>query len=415
MTGSPRADWLGFEEARERMLARCEPLPLETVALERAAGRALAEDIAARVDHPPWDNSAMDGFAIRAGDVAGASADDPTVLPVVDEIPAGGFPAGPLRPGTAVRVMTGAPVPPGATGVVRLEHTDGGPGGSVTIFDDGDAERNIRGRGEDVRAGASLLEEGDEITPAVTGVLAMNGFAEISVRRRPRIAILSNGDELADLDEVEEVLAGRKIMNSNGYALADLVRSAGAEPVPLGIARDTAESVREKLRLAADCDGVVSSAGVSVGDHDRVREALDASGIERVFWRVRMRPGSPLAFGVLDGRPFWGLPGNPVSALVTFEVFLRPAIRRLAGHRRVLRRREPAEAGEEISSIPGITHFLRVTLEEREADLPVAHLTGPQGSGVLMSVARADALLVVPEAVDRIHRGGRVAVLPLRP
>ncbi|MFQ5747597.1 MAG: gephyrin-like molybdotransferase Glp [Gemmatimonadota bacterium] len=413
MTRPP--DWLGVEDALARMLERCDPLPPETVPLTEAGGRALAADLVARVDHPPWDNAAMDGFAVRADDVAGATKDRPVRLPVAADVPAGARPAGPLAPGTAVRVMTGAPVPEGATGVVRIEHTDGGREGRVAILDASDAARNIRLRGEDVRAGTPLLGAGDEVTPAVTGLLAMNGFAEVRVGRRPRIGVLSNGDELADLDGVEDVLAGRKIMNSNGYALADLVRTAGGEPVPLGIALDTAASVREKLRLAADCDGVISSAGVSVGDRDEVKGALREAGMETLFWRVRMRPGSPLTFGVLDGHPVWGLPGNPVSALVTFEVFLRPAIRRMAGHRRLRRRRMPAVVGEPIESSAGLTHFFRVRLEEREGRPPVAHLTGPQGSGLLTSLVLADALLVVPEGVERIEPDDGVSVLPLRP
>ena len=412
--GTPLADWLAVEEARARVLAAARPLPIERVPIAAALGRALAEGVASRVDHPPWDNSAMDGFAVRAPDVAGARRDAPVVLPVSDEIPAGAFPRGPLEPGSAARVMTGAPVPEGTTGVIRIEHTDGGTDGRVTVFSDSDSERNVRHAGEDLRRGERVLADGTDVTPAVIGALAAMARPEVAVRRRPRVAVLSNGDELADLDDLEPVLAGRRIVNSNSHALAAQVRDAGAEPLALGIARDDADDVRARLGEAEACDVLLTSAGVSVGDHDHVKAALAGMGLRPVFWRVRMRPGSPMTFGLLGDRLVFGLPGNPVSAMVTFEVFVRPALRRLAGHARSIPVTIGAVAGEEIVSPADLTHFFRVTLERADPSPPVARLTGPQGSGILTSMVRADGLAIVPEGTDRVATGTELRVLPLR-
>lgn len=414
-------DWIPVAEAVETVLARCLPLPPEEVSLEAALGRALTEDVTARVDHPPWDNSAMDGFAVRAEEVEGASEARPAELPVSDDIPAGRFPSGPLVPGTAARVMTGAPVPEGATGVVRVEHTDGGRGGRVRIHRDSDARRNIRRRGEDVRRGKVVLRAGDEVTPAAIGVLAMNGVARVVVGRRPRVGVFATGDELAGPGQVEEALAGRRLMNSNTPALAAQLRAAGAEPVALGIARDDRRAVREKVEAAEECDAIVSTAGVSVGEHDEVKAALEELGMERLFWRVRMRPGSPITFGLLGTRPFFGLPGNPVSAMVTCEVFVRAAVRRMAGHRTVHRRRLRARAATVVETAGGLTYFYRVRLQDAPPGargseaLPRFSLTGPQGSGILTSMAAADGLVVIPEGVERLEPGDVAEVIPLWP
>jgi len=420
---TPTPDWLTCDEALRRILARCPALPTEMLdlvddAAQLGADRALAEDIVAQVDHPPWDNSAMDGFAVHVDDVASAAEGAPVVLPVSDDVPAGSFPHGPLQRGTAVRIMTGAPVPEGATGVIRIEHTEpmsgaDGAHGGVRFLRASDAERNIRRRGEDLRNGEPVVARGTACTPAVIGALAMQCRRRVPVRRRPRIGVLANGDELADFDEVDEVRAGRRIMNSNSYGLAAELRRTGATPIDLGIAADSAASVRAALERGADCDGIISSAGVSVGDHDQVKRALDEAGFEREFWRVRIRPGSPMTFGTLAGRPFWGLPGNPVSALVTFEVFLRPALRFMAGHARPDRPRLVAEAAETIRSPGELTHFYRAELTYRESGPPLARLTGPQGSGILTSMVRADALAILPEGIMEIPAGGPVQVLLL--
>lgn len=413
MSDPRNADWLSYDEALARILEPCRPLGSEVVPTEEALGRALSEDVTADVDHPPWDNSAMDGYAVRSPDVEGARPEAPVSLPLSDDIAAGEFPRGPLQPGTAARLMTGAPVPEGATGVIRVEHSDGAVDGRVRFYRDTDAIRNIRQRGEDVSRGDVVLRAGDEVTPAAVAVLALTGVREVRTARRPRIGILANGDELADFDQVEEVRAGRKIMNSNSYALAAQLRTAGAEPVSLGIARDDLDSVRQKLAQATGLDGLISSAGVSVGERDRVKLALADLGWERVFWRARIRPGSPITFGLLGGRPFWGLPGNPVSAMVTFEVFLRPAVRRMAGYGAIGPARLTARARKAIRSDPGLTHFFRVRLTPVPGDFPLAELTGPQGSGLLTSMSRADGLACIPEGIEEVAAGDRLDVIPL--
>jgi molybdopterin molybdotransferase len=408
------ADWLPYEEALERVLERCERLDVVRRPIDDALGLALAEEVTSRVDHPPWDNSAMDGFAVRAQDVRGASPDGPVTLPITEDVPAGAFPTGPLPPGAAVKIMTGAPVPDGATGVIRVEHTDGGPTGRVVIREASDAERNIRRRGEDVRVGQRVLRGGEELTPSAIGILALTGHAEVDVVRPPVVAVLATGDELAELDEVEEVMAGRKIMNSNSHALGAQLRTAGAEAVLLGIARDDPEEIAARLEEGLRCDAIVTSAGISVGEHDHMHRVLEEMGMDRIFWRVKVRPGSPIAFGLLAGKPFWALPGNPVSAMVTFEAFLRPAIRKLAGHAS-LSARSVARVAERIVSVPDLTHFLRVRLEHSACDLPEARLTGHQGSGILSSMTAADALLIVPEGVERLETGDVAETIPLRP
>lgn len=407
------ADWIRYEDALAAVLERLPPVETEQVPLSGALGRALADDVISPVDHPPWDNSAMDGFAVRAEDVETATSGDPVTLPISDDVPAGRFPAGPLAAGTAVRVMTGAPVPEGATGVVRVEHTDGGDGVRVRIFESSDARRNIRSRGEDVEAGRRLLARGDEIDPAAIALLALAGRPEVPVGRRPRVGVLANGDELAGFEDYDEVVAGRRIMNSNGPALSAQLEAAGADPVPLGIARDDPACVRERLAAGEGCDALVSAAGVSVGDHDYVRPVLEAMGFERVFWRVKMRPGSAALFGTLDGRPFWGVPGNPVSAMVTFEVLVRPAIRRMAGFAAIHRRTVRCRAGQDMRGPADVASFLRVRIGPGDGDLPIARLTGPQGSGVLTSM-RADGLLLLPEGTGEIAAGGIAGVIPLR-
>lgn len=411
---SDEADWLSYREALSLVLDRCPLLGEEEVELEEALGRALAEEVRSPVAHPPWDDSAMDGFAVRAEEVAGASPERPVVLPVSDEIPAGSFPGGPLAPGTAAKVMTGAPVPEGATGVIRVEHTDGGRGGRVAFFQDSDARRNIRRAGEDIRAGDPLLRKGDAVIPGAVAGLALAGRRRVRVGRVPRVAVLANGDELAGFDEYDEVLAGRKLMDTNSHALAAQIRAAGARPILLGIARDDPEDVRARIRGAEEWDALVSAAGVSVGERDHVKEVVEGMGLERLFWRVRVRPGSALVFGLLGRRPFWGVPGNPVSAMVAFEAFIRPALRRMAGHARLHRRRLPVRAGERIPSARDVTHFHRVLLEEGEDGVPRARLTGPQGSGVLRSMVEADALLPVPEGVDALEEGAPGEAILLR-
>jgi molybdopterin molybdotransferase len=309
--------------------------------------------------------------------------------------------------------MTGAPVPTGCTGVVRVEHTDGGPDGRVAILDDADAERHIRPRAEDVASGDTILTPGQPVTPATVALLAMTGAARVAVGLRPRVGVLANGDELAGPDEFDEVLAGRRIANSNGPGLAAQIVEAGGLPVPLGIARDDPDSLARCIAAGAECDAIVSAAGVSVGDHDYVKPVLDSLGFDRSFWRVKMRPGSATLFGLLDGRPFWGVPGNPVSAMVTFEVLARPAIRRMAGFDAVERMPIPCRVAEEVRGPADVVSFLRVVLTGESAGCPEVRLSGRQGSGVLSSMI-ADGLLLLPEGVSGLKRGERGQMLPIR-
>jgi molybdopterin molybdotransferase len=395
---------LSVADAVARIVEDVQPCAVERVPLLDALGRVLAKDIVAPLTLPPWDNSAMDGYAVRAADIATASAERPVVLRVLETVAAGQFPALPLTEGTATRIMTGAPLPTGADSVVRVEDTDGGTD-RVAIASARDAERNVRPRGEDLRQGDTILSAGTPVGPAQIGVLASAGAAVVDVHRRPRVAIAGSGDELVDLDRFVEALDGRRIVSSNNYSLHALVRAAGAEPVNLGVASDTPAALREVLVRSAGCDLLVTTAGVSVGEFDYTRDVLSDLGAVMKFWKVRMRPGAPLGFGFLQRMPWIGLPGNPVSTMVTFEMFVRPAIRRLLGHRRLFRRPVPVVLSEPVTINAPLTHFLRAIVTFGEDGVATARLTGPQGSGILMSMSLANALLVVPEDRPRTEAG----------
>ncbi|HVE78731.1 MAG TPA: gephyrin-like molybdotransferase Glp [Gemmatimonadaceae bacterium] len=401
---------LSVAEASARILADVGPLTPERVPLLDALGRVLAEDITAPLTLPAWDNSAMDGYAVRGDDVAAASEAAPVILTVLETVAAGAFPSRPIGPGEATRIMTGAPIPGGADTVVRVEDTDGGTS-QVVVRNARDLRKNVRPRGEDLREGEVVLRAGTPIAAAQVGVLASVGAAQVEVRRRPRVAILGSGDELVDLDRFHEVLAGRKIVSSNSYTLHALVRSAGADPVNLGVAADTPASLRERLERAAGCDLILTSAGISVGEFDYTREVLESLGAEMAFWRVRMRPGAPLGFGMLRGTPWVGLPGNPVSTMVTFELFVRPLLRRMAGYERLFRRPTPVRLEEPVTLGARLTHFFRGVVTAQPDGSLTARLTGPQGSGILTSMALANALLVVPESRPRCEAGEVVNAL----
>ncbi|HEX2451497.1 MAG TPA: gephyrin-like molybdotransferase Glp [Gemmatimonadales bacterium] len=386
---------IGAADAARRILADVRRQPPLRVPLDDALDSVLAEDAVSAIDLPAWTNSAMDGYAARAADVRGASTERPVRLKVVDEVPAGSFPTKALGPGETSRIYTGAPLPEGADGVVRQEDTDLGRE-TVTIFNDRDAGVNIRQAGEDIRRGSTVLRAGTALGPAELGVLASLAVAHPLVYRRPRVAILGSGDEIVDVDQPDEILSGRKTANSNAHALLALVRRAGGEPVNLGVARDAPESLREHLQGALPCDLLVTTAGVSVGEHDYVRTVLDELGVEQRFWRIRMRPGAPVGFGLLGQLPWIGLPGNPVSTMVTFELFVRPAIRLMCGHALLFRRTVPVQAAEPITLKPRLQHFLRAVVTETARGRE-ARLTGPQGSGILTSLVLANALLLIPE------------------
>ena len=415
-----RADWVSVAEARRAILASVPRLPGELRPLADTLGHVLAERIVAPVDLPPWDNSGMDGFAVRAADVLGATEETPVELRVLEDVAAGSFPTMPLSPGTATRVMTGAPVPEGADGVVRVEHTDGGSGigtaaARVRIVRDEDAGRNVRGRGGDLRAGSCVLDEGAVLRAAEIGVAASVGRSQLAVRRRPLVGIVSSGDELVEVDRFAEVLEGRRIVSSNGYSLAAQVEESRMTVRRLGIAPDDPAALRERILAASGCDALVTSAGISVGAHDHTRAVLEELGVRVEFWRVRMKPGSPFAFGRVDalgGIPWFGLPGNPVSAMVTFELFVRPALLWMAGHRAIFPPTVTATVADDYAMRPGLTHFPRARLTE-EGGRTLAHLTGSQGSGILTSMAAADALLVLPEDSTGARGGESVTAIVL--
>jgi molybdopterin molybdotransferase len=403
---------LTVAEASDRILDFVGRLPAERLPLLDALGRVLAEDIVAPLTIPAWDNSAMDGYAVRSADVSGASAERPVRLHVLETIAAGRFPSRAVGPGEAARIMTGAPLPEGVDTVVRVEDSDGGTE-EVEIRNARDARKNVRPRGEDIREGDVILRRGAALGPAQIGVLSSVGAARVEVYRRPRVAILGSGDELVDLDRFHEALAGKKTVSSNSYTLHALVRSAGGEPVNLGVAADTPASLRERLEWSTGCDLIITSAGISVGEFDYTREVLEALGAEMKFWRVRMRPGAPLGFGLLRGAPWVGLPGNPVSTMVTFELFVRPALRRMLGHERLFRRPIPVQLEEPVTIGAKLTHFLRAIVTTRAEGPPTARLTGAQGSGILSSMSLANALLVVPEDRQRVEAGETLNALPL--
>jgi molybdopterin molybdotransferase len=402
---------LAAADAARRILAEVRRQPALRVPLDDALASILAEDIVSPLDIPAWTNSAMDGYAARGADVRGASAASPVRLRVLEQLPAGAFPTHALGPGECARIFTGAPLPEGADTVVRQEDTDLGAE-TVTILKDRDVGVNIRRAGEDIRKGQTVLQAGTALGPAHLGVLASLAVAHPLVHRRPRVAILGSGDEIVDVDQPEAILSGRKTASSNTHTLVALVREAGGEPVNLGIARDTPESLRAHLGRALEADLLVTSAGISVGEHDYVRTVLEELGAEQRFWKLRMRPGAPVGFGLLRGIPWIGLPGNPVSTMVTFELFVRPAIRVMCGHALPFRRAIAARAAEPISVKPRLQHFLRGIVTETAAG-PEARLAGPQGSGILTSMILANALLVLPEGQFETPAGTAVRTIVL--
>jgi len=393
-------------EAASIILSHFQPLPPARRPLRDALDAVLAEDVASPIDLPPWDNSAMDGYAVRSADLQ----DTETDLEVIETIPAGQFPQKTVGKAQATRIFTGAPLPPGADTVIRQEDTaqSSNGRGRVTIRNARDAKKNIRRRGEDIRNGAVVLPAGTTLGPAQLGVLASIAYDAPLVHRRPRVAFMGSGDEIVELEQREAILAGTKIASSNSYTLDALIRRSTAEPVNLGIARDSKESLREHLRGAAGADLLVTTAGVSVGEHDLVRDVLHDLGGELKLWRIGMRPGAPVGFGLLQGVPWIGLPGNPVSTMVTFELFVRPAIRRLQGHVLPFRRTVPVIVREPITLGPKLRHYLRAIVEEGEA-----RLTGPQGSGILTSMARANALLIVPADMPTVPVGTELQAIML--
>jgi molybdopterin molybdotransferase len=400
---------LSVSEAQAIVLEACSLLGAETVPCADGLGRVLAEPVVSARTLPPDDNSAMDGYALRAADVARP----PATLPVVFEVAAGGRAPRALGPGEAARILTGAPIPPGADAVVRQEDTERA-GDRVRVLVSLPPGEHVRRAGEDVERGESVLEPGTRLGPAHLGMLAALGRTSVSVRRRPRVALLSGGDELVEPDGD---VSGGRIVSSNSYTLAAACRDIGAEPHYLGIARDDPADLERRLRAGLREDALVSSAGVSVGDHDHVRSVLEKLGCRLIFWGVKMKPGYPFVFGRFDdgaGPLVFGLPGNPVSALVTFEQFVRPALLAMAGRHALHRPRITARLGETLTKNAGRLHFVRVRLE-REGPEVVARTTGSQSSGVLRSMTEAQGLLIFPAGATRLAEGETAQVQVLDP
>ena len=388
-------------EARELILSAMPALGRETIGLERAGGRVLAEEIRSTLSIPPADNSGMDGYALRAAD----AARPPSLLRVVDDLPAGKRSQRALGPGEAARIMTGAAIPEGADAVVMVEDTRV-EGEHVRIESVPARGQNIRRAGSDVRPGTPVASPGELLHAPLVGMLAALGRTQLAVRVRARVALLATGDELVEPDRLRD---DGRIASSNSYALAAGLREIGAEPVYLGIAPDEPYEIAAAFREALACDAVISTGGVSVGDRDWIKQVLASLGGRVRLWRIRMKPGAPLAFVMVGDRPVFGLPGNPVSTLVTFEQFVRPSLLRMMGHTRVYRPVERAVLDEAYEKAAGRAHFVRVRLERRAGELH-ARSTGEQGSNILLSMVRADGLAFVPEEVTRIAAGERVPV-----
>ncbi|MDP2683141.1 MAG: molybdopterin molybdotransferase MoeA [Deltaproteobacteria bacterium] len=401
---------ISVEAALEIILSGIKPLGMERINILSSLGRVLGEDITASTDNPPWDNSAMDGYALRAIDTKTASKDKPIILKVIEDLPAGYTAKKTIKKGEAIRIMTGAPMPKGADAVLMVEDTEKSEVKSqkseVKIFREAKLGDNIRKAGEDFRKGDIVLTKGISIRPAEIGMLAAVGKPVIYVHQRPKVAVLSTGDELVEIDETP---TDGKIRNSNSYAIAAQVKTYGAIPVQLGIARDNKKDLREKLEFGLTADCIVSSGGVSVGDFDFVKDVLKEMGSEMRFWKVAMKPGKPLAFGVIGGKPAFGLPGNPISSMVAFEQFAMPAILKMMGKREIFKRVFDALLTKPIKKKPGRVHFVRAALEQKNGQFYAAPLEG-QGSGILSSMVKANCLIILPEDAKDIEKDSKVKV-----
>jgi molybdopterin molybdotransferase len=399
---------ISVRTALDLVLADIHPLGTERVALPQALGRILAEPVRATRDVPPFRNAAMDGYAVRAADVTSARRDAPVALQVLEVVGAGRVPSQGITPGRATKIMTGSPMPEGADAVVKIEDAEE-QDGEVRVLASVGPHANVRDPGEDMRLGQTVLEPGRALRPADIGLLASLGVAMLQVRRRPEVAILSTGDELVELGEP---LAPGQIVNSNAYTLAAAVEEAGGIPRVLGIVRDTPESTRAAFAEAFAADVVLSTGGVSMGTFDLVRQTLAELGVVERFWKVAQKPGKPLSFSMHGQTPIFGLPGNPVSTLVCFYVYVRPALRAMLGHKELHLPVVAATAAESIPTAEGLTEFTRCTLAG-EPGAYVARSTGSQSSGVMRSMSLGDGLLIAPPEVRTIEAGSAVRVLLL--
>lgn len=398
---------ISFEEAQKIVLDQTIELEAVETELLNALGLILAEDIVSPEKIPPFDNSAMDGFAVVAGDTAAASSETPAHLIVLEDEPAGTVSTKRVTSGTAVRIMTGAPIPKGADAVVKVEDTEGSRD-LIEVLHPAEEGENVRRAGEDVGLGETVLRKGALLGPAEIGLLASLGKSRVKVFRPAKAAIITTGDELLEIDQP---LVPGKIRNSNAYALEAQVREIHAEPVGLGIVEDTKEAVTARIREGLEkADVVLTTGGVSVGEYDVVKDVMTSMGASLKFWKVAQKPGKPLAFWTIEGKLVFGLPGNPVASMVCFEEYVRPAIRMMMGHQKLFRPEADAILREDIKKKPGRLHFVRVKLESEDGQQYYVSSTGPQGSGILKSMALADGLALVPVEVSLIRAGERIKV-----
>jgi len=396
---------ISVEEALQTILAGCRPMGLEKVDILEARGRVIGEDVFAPRDIPSAANSAMDGYAVRSADTKGVSALKPVELKVIETIAAGSASRKTLQAGQAARIMTGAVVPKGADAVVRREDTEE-QGKTVRIKVAAPKGLDIRFPGEDVQKGEGVIAAGSVLRPGHIGMLAALGKSFVSVHQKPRVAILSTGDELVD---IETDPPPGKIVNSNSYSLAAQILECGGIPIMMGIGRDKKAELVEKFQIARRADVILSSGGVSVGDYDFVKDVMGDIGNAMHFWQVAMRPGKPLAFGSIDGVPLFGLPGNPVSVMVSFEQFVRPYLLKMQGHVRIFRETLMAQSAQDIKKGIGVKNFIRAVVQ-KEKDRYLARVTGEQGSGILKSMVVANAFIVLPEEVSFVKKGDQVVL-----
>ena len=393
--------------AQQIVLDAASVLGCEKIGLLDALGRVLGEDIIAPRANPPWDNSAMDGFAVRWADIHSEHAISKIPeLKIVEDIAAGAVAIKTVGPGEAIRIMTGAPMPTGADTVVRVEYTEPSETTVRIMLSEYGQGANIRPKGDDVQEGDCIIAKGSPLRSGEIGMLAILAKSFVLVHQRPRVGILSTGDELADLDESFDE---KKIVNSNSYGIAAGVQEAGGIPVLLGIAKDNPDSLKEKIQQGLTCDILVLSGGVSMGDYDFTKPVFAELGADMNFWKLAIRPGQPVAFGKIQGKLAFGLPGNPVSSMVTFDQLVRPAMMKLGGHRTWERPMVKAIFKEKFSKQTDRRHFLRGVLAYENGDL-VVRTTGKQGSGILTSMVKANGFIDVPEEVETLQPGDMVNV-----
>lgn len=399
---------ISVDEAIEVILNQIAPLSAEAAPILEAAGRVLFEDVRARRSVPPFANSAMDGYAVRWQDVAHVSAANAVQLRVVESVPAGYFARRRVEEGTAIKIMTGAPIPRGADTVVRVEHTEAA-GERVSVNKVDGPGSHIREAGEDIRKGQTILERGKVLTAADIGLMASVGKSRVRVYRRPTVGVISTGDELI---EIRDRPRPGKIVNSNSYTLAAAIQETGATPKPLGIARDKRKSLASVFKRALRYDAVMTSGGISMGDYDLVKEALGDIGVRMQFWQVAQKPGHPMVFGRIGKKPVFGLPGNPVSSAVSFLLYARPALLKMMGHKNLFLPVIRATLEHEIKKGRGLKEFIRCRLRF-DGDRHFVSTTGAQGAGMLRSLSLAQGLIVAHEEQTILEKGRQVPVILL--